>query len=370
MTDLVSIIIPAYNAERFIARTLASALNQTFKDTEVIVVDDGSTDNTRHIVEAFAAGDRRLRLFSTTNRGVAMARNFGIENARGNYVAFLDADDLWHPTKIERQVETLGAHVSDSTWGGVYVFHRTINEEDQVTGGGRAIMDCRGYLLARNFVLKFIGNGSSLLVRRDAALAVGGFDPSYAKVGLGGCEDLDFELKLAASYRIEAVRSFLVGYRVYKGNMSSNGGRMAKAMVETIARHSERNPFLSTRVKRWGVGSGHRYAFQVLLRERLFLPAMRAYGMILRNDPILSIIAAIEVLLGVWERLAGFRASGAAQLFLSTDPDAGIDAPISRLARNRQKRLAVDDRTFEEKELLSRCREQPLSDYNQAKSSL
>jgi hypothetical protein len=151
--------------------------------------------------------------------------------------------------------------------------------------------------------------------------------------------------------------------------MSSNGVRIAKAMLETVARHSDRNPFFSTRVRRWEVGSGHRYAFQVLLRERLFFPAMRAYGMILRNDPILSIIAAIEVILAVWRRLAGSRASGAAQLFLSTDPDAGI-ASISGLTRNRLKRLAVDDRALEEKELSSRCREQPLSDCNQAKSSL
>jgi glycosyltransferase involved in cell wall biosynthesis len=124
MLDLISVIIPAYNAERFIGRTLSSALNQTFKDIEVIVVNDGSTDKTQLIVENFAVNDRRVRLFNTINRGVAMARNFGIENARGTYVAFLDADDLWHPTKIERQFNALSAHAADPTWAGVYVFHR------------------------------------------------------------------------------------------------------------------------------------------------------------------------------------------------------------------------------------------------------
>jgi hypothetical protein len=134
MKDLISIIIPTYNAERFIGRTLGSALNQTFKDIEVIVVNDGSTDKTQFIVEDFVANDGRVRLFNTINRGVATARNFGIENARGAYVAFLDADDLWHPTKIERQFKALSAHVSDSTWAGVYVFHRAIDDEDRVIG--------------------------------------------------------------------------------------------------------------------------------------------------------------------------------------------------------------------------------------------
>ncbi|WP_369726014.1 glycosyltransferase family 2 protein [Bradyrhizobium sp. LLZ17] len=115
--NLVSIVIPAYNAERFIARTLASAQAQTYEKLEIIVIDDGSTDNTRSVVEAIAATDKRLELISTPNRGVARARNLGIENARGPYVAFLDADDLWHPTKIARQVEALDTHRSDPSWG-------------------------------------------------------------------------------------------------------------------------------------------------------------------------------------------------------------------------------------------------------------
>src|SRR5262249_54502311 len=130
MAQLISIIIPAYNAERYIGRTLHSALKQTFRDIEVIVINDGSTDNTRLIVEKMALKDNRVRMFNTANRGVAMARNLGIEKAQGSYVAFLDADDLWHPTKIERQFAALSAHAADSTWAGVYTFYRQIDEED------------------------------------------------------------------------------------------------------------------------------------------------------------------------------------------------------------------------------------------------
>jgi glycosyltransferase involved in cell wall biosynthesis len=353
MINLISIVIPAYNAERFIGRTLSSALNQTFKDIEVIVVNDGSTDKTQFVVENVAVNDRRVRLFNTVNRGVAMARNFGIENAQGEYVAFLDADDLWHPTKIERQFKALSAHVSDPTWAGVYVFSRIIDEEDRVVGDGQVTIKCRGYVLARNFVLKFVGNGSSLLVRREAALAVGGFDPSYAEAGLGGCEDLDFELKLAAQYRIEAVRSFLVGYRVYEGNMSSDRVRMAKSMVATIEQHIKRNPSMPPRIRRWGVGDGYRYAFELLRSAKKFRPAMGACWMMLLNDPILSIYVAVTDLPRIVRRklmrllAIALPSAPTARKFLCTHPEAGLDQPIVALTRIRQKQLAAADRATE-----------------------
>lgn len=348
--ELVSVVVPAFNAERFIARTLASALGQTYENMEVIVVDDGSTDNTRSIVKEIAVGDDRLHLFSAPNRGVARARNLGIESARGAYVAFLDADDLWHPTKIERQVEALNIHRSDPTWGGVYTFHRTINVDDQVTGNGQTLVGCRGYVLARDLVLKFIGNGSNLLVRREAALAVGGFDPSYADIGIGGCEDLDFELRLAARYRIEAVRSFLVGYRIYNGNMSSNGSRMARSMIEAVSRHAELNPSIAPRVKRWAVGNGYRYAFQVLLRERRLLSAGAAYAKLVLNDPVLSRIAAMEVLQAIIKRLGRDRPVGSPRPFLAVDPEADKDDPVDAIAYLKQARLTDEDQTLEEEE--------------------
>ncbi|MGY3238647.1 glycosyltransferase involved in cell wall biosynthesis [Bradyrhizobium sp. USDA 4448] len=352
--NLVSIVIPAYNAERFIARTLASAQAQTYEKLEIIIIDDGSTDNTRAVVEAIAATDKRLKLLSTPNRGVARARNLGIENARGPYVAFLDADDLWHRTKIARQVEALDTHRSDPSWAGVYSFRRTINEEDQVIGTGPILADCRGYILARDLVLKFIGNGSSLLVHRDAAMAVDGFDPSYADKGIGGCEDLDFELRLAARYRIETVRSFLVGYRIYEGNMSSDGSRMAKAMIETIARHVRNNPSIAPRVQRWASGGSYRYAFQVLLRERRWLPALAAYTKLLLNDPAVSMLTVMEVLQGgISKRLGLGRPAGSPQAFLSMDPEVGKDDPVDALTRMKQKRLADEDRTLGEKKFSS-----------------
>src|ERR1700704_1460091 len=104
---LVSIVLPVRDGELFIGDTLASALGQTYQNLEVIVVDDGSRDGTQSVVEAWIARDSRVRMMVQTNRGVADARNRAIAAARGEFIAPLDADDLWDPTKIERQTQRM-----------------------------------------------------------------------------------------------------------------------------------------------------------------------------------------------------------------------------------------------------------------------
>src|SRR5712671_4891186 len=101
---LVSIILPVHDGEAYVGDTLDSALGQTYRNLEVIVVDDGSRDGTRAVVESFAIRDSRVHVIAQPNRGVADARNRAIAAARGEFIAPLDADDLWDPTKIERQV--------------------------------------------------------------------------------------------------------------------------------------------------------------------------------------------------------------------------------------------------------------------------
>ncbi len=99
---LVSVIIPAYNAENFIAKTLASVVAQTYRRLEILVVDDGSSDRTQSIVQTMAQQDPRIKLFKQANAGVAAARNAGIDKAKGEYIAPIDADDLWHPETLEK----------------------------------------------------------------------------------------------------------------------------------------------------------------------------------------------------------------------------------------------------------------------------
>ncbi|KKZ84123.1 glycosyl transferase (plasmid) [Rhizobium phaseoli Ch24-10] len=238
---LVSVVIPAFNASTYIERTLRSAMRQTYAALEIIVVNDGSTDDTAKLVRRVAMSDSRIRLLSTSNRGVAAARNTQIDASSGRFVAFLDADDLWHPTKIEKQVNALNR--LSWHWAAVYTLHYLINEDDEIIRPGSSDV-ARGYIYARHLNVKYMGNGSALLVRRNVALAIGGFDSSYAAAGLGGCEDLDFELKLAARYFIEVVLERLVGHRKHPGSMSSDHLRMGRSALEVVRRSVAANPQL------------------------------------------------------------------------------------------------------------------------------
>ena len=133
----VAVIIPAYNASRYLAHTLQSVSNQTHKALEIVIIDDGSTDDTVSICRRFAAGDPRMRILSTENRGVAAARNTGIKASKSAYIAFLDADDIWHPTYVERMLAAL--HPLPDVWGAVYALHRFIDTEGYCTRSGSSL---------------------------------------------------------------------------------------------------------------------------------------------------------------------------------------------------------------------------------------
>jgi glycosyltransferase involved in cell wall biosynthesis len=280
---LTSVVIPAYNAELFLERTLRSALRQTHSNLEVIVVDDGSTDKTRVIAEAAAATDERVRIISVPNGGVAKARNIGIAEANGEFVAFLDADDLWHPTKIELQLTAMSGRSGDYQPATVYTLSRTIDIHDRVTGSGSRVV-LSGYSFARHLYAKPVGNGSSILVRREAAILVGGFDPTWAARGIGGCEDLDFELRIAAKYPITAIGLYLVGYRQYPGNMSSNNLAMALGAISTVARHIELCPELPDWAARGARAAISEYALGRLLGARHRRLLLQELGRLFRTD--------------------------------------------------------------------------------------
>jgi glycosyltransferase involved in cell wall biosynthesis len=229
----VTAVIPAYNMEAFLERALTSAAGQTYPHLDILVIDDGSTDGTRAIAERFAAGHERVRVESVANAGVAAARNLGTRLARSAYVAYLDADDLWHPAKIEKQVAALAAHGHDGEWAACYTLSRYIDRNDRVLGNASSA-EARGDFFEKHLYRNHVDNGSCLLVRRDAALAVGGFDPTYASRGIGGVEDYEFQLKLLRRYKLELVREFLVGYRIYAGQMSHDAARMGRARIATI----------------------------------------------------------------------------------------------------------------------------------------
>lgn len=262
MPPLVSVIIPAYNAQAFLRATLDSVLAQTYDNLEIIVVDDGSKDETAAIAEAYAARDARIRLVVKPNGGVSSARNAGIAAARGDYVAFLDADDIWHPEKIAAQIEVLCPGGREA-YVAAFSLHLRVDTDGRVIGKSRS-WPFEDFNLPAHIVLRPVGNGSSLIVRRDVAICAGGFDEDYVTRGAGGCEDLDFELRIAAQYPIACVRKYHVGYRVYDGNMSSDSPKMARAIHETLGRHLQLHPELSGYCRNMALLKGYEYSVSIL----------------------------------------------------------------------------------------------------------
>jgi glycosyltransferase involved in cell wall biosynthesis len=241
--DLVSVVIPAYNAERWIAATLASALAQTYRNLEIVVVDDGSTDKTSAIAEAFAARDPRVRVIHQTNRGLAAARNTGIAASRGSLIAPLDADDLWHPEKTAKQVAVM--REAGPRVGVVYSWYSIIDESDRVIA--RALRPHhQGDIYAALVVSNFISSASIPLIRRSCLLELGGYDASLRTRGAQGCEDWKLYLAIAERYEFLLVPEYLVGYRRHPGSMSRSVLPMKRGHAEVLAEARQRHPELPT----------------------------------------------------------------------------------------------------------------------------
>lgn len=224
----VSVVIPAYNAMTYLPDTLNSVLQQTFSDFEVLIIDDGSTDH----IQAWVAQnitDPRVRLIAQANQGLSAARNTGIANAQGEYVAFLDADDLWEPTKLEVQVRYLD---NNSAVGLVYNWIAVIDAQGKPTGKvwrGDIEGDVLEEVLQRNII-----DCPSVLVRRKCFDDVGVFDRTLRSV-----EDWDMWIRIATRYNFGVTREALVYYRQHTSNMSKNWRVMEQAFHQVIEKSFE-----------------------------------------------------------------------------------------------------------------------------------
>jgi hypothetical protein len=213
---LVSVIIPVFNGEALIGDTIESALRQTWRNLEIIVVDDGSTDRTAEVVQAYADRDSRIRLVRQPNSGVARARNRGLAGARGEFVAPLDADDLWEPTKIEMQVRRMS---QDDAIGLVYCWWVWIDEKGTILDRSPA-WRVEGNGLPTLLQVNYTGNASVPVYRRSCIQEVGGYDEDLQQQRAWGCEDWDLALKVAARFPVAVVPVVLTGYRRLQGSMS------------------------------------------------------------------------------------------------------------------------------------------------------
>jgi glycosyltransferase involved in cell wall biosynthesis len=253
---LVSVIIPAYNAEEFIERTLNSVLTQTYQNLEVLVINDGSQDKTVDKVQEMAKQDARIYLFQQTNLGVAAARNLGIEKARGEFIAPIDADDVWCPQNLEKHVNCLLN--SDLSIGLTYAWSVDIDEKENFNGEFRAsTIDGQVYTIL--LLHDFIANASSTMIRRSCLDKVGGYNCELKKQNAQGCEDWELYLRIAEHYEFRVIPEFLVGYRKLFNSMSSNVESMAKSRLAIWQSIFDKYPKIPKVIYRLSMSSFYMY---------------------------------------------------------------------------------------------------------------
>ncbi len=219
----VTVVMPVFNVERYLAIAIRSVLRQTYRHFELLIIDDGSTDDSVLIAQSFR--DPRIRIIQQENRGLAGARNTGIRNARGEYVAFLDSDDAWAPTKLAAHV----AHLQRRPRVGVsYAGSRLIDDNGRPLG----ILQkpkLEGVTAADVFMRNPVGNGSAPVIRRAVFKDIQG---PYSADGRPGwfdeyfrqSEDIECWMRIAlnTAWKFEGVEGALTDYRINSGGLSAN----------------------------------------------------------------------------------------------------------------------------------------------------
>lgn len=284
-SDTVGVVVPMFNAERTIGATLASICRQTYQALDIIVVDDGSTDGSASIVAACAEQDRRIRILKQPNSGVAAARNSGAAATDAEFLAFVDADDLWAPSKIALQLRAL--EQGGPSAGLAYCWFAHIDEDGRVFSLYNR-PDAEGRVLHRMCRYNFVGNGSSMLVRRCAFEKAGQFDSSLRARNAQGCEDLLICLRIAESYEFRVVPQHLVGYRITNTNMSSDVMQMLRSCEIVLGEFREKYPRYGTELDAHLVDMIHWLAVRALIGGRL-IEACDLLGKFFTLEPRLAI---------------------------------------------------------------------------------
>ena len=225
LTSNISVIIPVYNAEDTIKETIESVLNQTFTNFELIIINADSTDETLSIISQIK--DERIKIFSYPKANVAVNRNRGIKHAKGDYITFLDADDLWTSDKLAAQYTALQKKPQA---GVAYSWTNCIDENGKFLRKN-ARFDWNGDVYSKLLLIDFISSGSNVMIRREALIAVGGFDEI-----LTNAQDTDMWFKLSAITDFVCIPKVQILYRILPNSMSSNVLGMEKSYLEVIER--------------------------------------------------------------------------------------------------------------------------------------
>jgi teichuronic acid biosynthesis glycosyltransferase TuaG len=297
MSRLVSVIMPAYNAEKHVAESIRSVQDQTYPHWELIVVDDGSLDQTPVIVQQLAAADNRINYLFQENGGQASARNTGIRHSRGELVAFLDADDLWLPEKLRKQMRALEESHADVISSSGFVFGDEdieVNEDAlQIVPGRTEGGEMFKLLYAYNRLTI-----QSAVVRRGMLERVNLLDESRA---YQNCEDYDLWLSLAKAGAVFfCLDDRLIKYRRHRDASTFEDSRVLKPMIAVMKKHSN-EPTLNERQVKMRIRNLYRQLLAALIRENKIEEARRSMKEFAAWDHSLT-TKLQQLLLGWWPK--------------------------------------------------------------------
>ncbi len=229
MAPLVSVLLPVYNAERYLAEAVESILRQSFSDFELLVIDDGSRDRSGQILQSFAQRDPRIRLLRRENRGLIATLNEMLTLAQGEFLARMDADDLATPDRLALQVQFLQQHPQIVCVGGAF---------DLIDAQGRTVQavpmpEQNAEIQQMLLIGRTIINHPCALIRRSALLQIGGYDPTMRTV-----EDLDMLLKLGELGELANLPDTVLQYRFHFESVSAQNILLQNQMAETACRQA------------------------------------------------------------------------------------------------------------------------------------
>jgi len=210
---LISVVIPCFNSEKFIRESIKSVLNQTYKNIEIIVIDDGSDDSSPLILQEFSGF---LTVLNQKNSGAGSARNAGLEASNGEYIAFLDSDDYWDPDKISKQLNLILHEKLDLVYCGGKIIEKNSNETLLIP---KFRGDCYKYFIRYPTKAIILLGCSSALFRKSILISSGYFDSAFK----GAAEDWDFFRRVCIYAKVGYVDDSLVGYRIHENNVSRRG---------------------------------------------------------------------------------------------------------------------------------------------------
>ena len=271
---LVSIIMPAYNAEKTIVESIESVLRQTYINWELILINDGSTDTSHDLMSNY--DDPRIKYLQQNNKGVASARNFGLSMAKGEFVAFLDSDDLWLNTKLERSIETFERSNCDLVYSKIKIFTKTINNAVSYTYK-ELIKENDDYL--RLLIYDYVPT-LTVVVKKSVLDKIGYFDTD-----LNGTEDWDFWIRIAKEHKIKFIPEELAYYRYLETGLSKNRGKHLNEEFKVLKKHVINNHHISKTVYRKSLWVWNKKSFFHCIKQRNYKRAFYYYTCMFRLMP-------------------------------------------------------------------------------------